>query len=80
MGEQQTRSRAWCKLVAILLELLAGELGAEIGDYVVRHIEPTHNSSDELNSGLSGEGSDQLNLHPLRELVDDDQQVLIAPH
>jgi hypothetical protein len=80
MGEQQTCSRAWCELVAKLLELLAGELGAEIGDFAVRHIKPTHNSSDELNSGLSGEGSDQLNLDPLRELVDGDQQVLIAPH
>jgi hypothetical protein len=49
---------------------MAGELGAEIGDCAVRHTKMAHNPSDELDGGLSSEGSDRLDLHPLHEFVD----------
>jgi hypothetical protein len=68
------------KLVAIILKLLAGELGAEIGDYAVRHTESAHNPSDELDGGLRGDGSNWFNFHPLRELVNGDQQILVSSH
>jgi hypothetical protein len=65
LGEHPILAYSGSQLIATILKFLVGELRAEIGDYAGRHTETVYNPSDELDCGLSSEGSDLFNLHPI---------------
>src|SRR3954469_25736184 len=67
------------KVSAICFEEITGELRTVVCDDAVWHPEPAHDTPDELDRGARGDGTDNLHLCPLGELVNGDVEVAVAP-
>lgn len=65
--------------LAVLSEGIAGELRAIVSDYAVGDFEVENNSMDELDCYACGDLGNVYGFSPLGELVDGDEQVLVAP-